>query len=244
MHSNSKERGMIFNAEMVRAILSGQKTQTRRIMKSQPYQSKSRKGDYWFSCNKMQSMVHVSDFIPGNSAIPDAHEFFSKCCPFGAIGDRIWVRETWMPDAPRDGTWPSVEFYGCKGAPLSMIPTRFKKPEHCIHRASWCGERMIGWKPSIHMPRWASRILLEITNVRVERLNDISEQDAIAEGIDTDWLAESQDNYDCIADHNMTGRLTAKGHFSYLWQSIYGDDKSKCWEKNPWVWCISFRRLE
>ncbi|EHM39701.1 hypothetical protein HMPREF0454_03749, partial [Hafnia alvei ATCC 51873] len=80
--------------------------------------------------------------------------------------------------------------------------------------------------------------------VSVERLNDISEQDAIAEGIDTDWLAESQDNYDCIADHNMSGRPTAKGHFSYLWQSIYGDDKSKCWEKNPWVWVIEFKRVQ
>jgi hypothetical protein len=76
--------------------------------------------------------------------------------------------------------------------------------------------------------------------VRVERLQDISEADAINEGIDADSLAESQDKYDCIADHNMAGRPTARGHFSGLWQSIYGEES---WSANPWVWVIEFRRV-
>ncbi|MBN6363714.1 hypothetical protein JZM27_21245, partial [Providencia huaxiensis] len=90
-----KERGIIFNSEMVRAILDGCKTQTRRVMKSQPEPSKTKDGDYWFPCNKTQSMVHVSDFIPRNNLMIDAHEFFSDCCPFGGVGDRLWVRETY-----------------------------------------------------------------------------------------------------------------------------------------------------
>ena len=97
------------------------------------------------------------------------------------------------------------------------------------------------WKPSIHMPRAASRILLEITDVRVERLNAISEEDAEAEGIDMEALYDSQDCYDCIANHNMTGRPTVTGAFKYLWESIYGEEG---WKSNPWVWVIEFKRIE
>ena len=151
-----KERGMIFNAEMVRAILDGRKTQTRRIMKKQPEPSKSREGDFYFPCDKMQSMVHVSDFIPGNSMIPDAHEFFSKCCPFGEVGDRIWVRETFrLFDS-------SVE---CSCEDHCSCSCYHGKP---LYRANG-DDTECRWTPSIHMPRWASRITLEITGVRVER---------------------------------------------------------------------------
>ncbi|MEP9332489.1 hypothetical protein ABKT27_17425, partial [Enterobacter hormaechei] len=94
------------------------------------------------------------------------------------------------------------------------------------------------WCPSIHMPRWASRITLEITGVRVEQLNGISETDAESEGIDMEALYDSQDCYDCIADNNMTGRPTAIGAFKYLWESIYGEES---WKANPWVWVIEFK---
>lgn len=202
MHSNSKERGMIFNAEMVRAILSGQKTQTRRIMKSQPYPSKTREGDYWFSCNKVRSMVHVSDFISGNSVIPDVHEFFSTCCPFGAVGDRLWVRET----------------FGDCGARLVYRADSDDGASCTVKR----------WTPSIHMPRWASRITLEITGVRVERLQDISEVDASAEGI-TPAVGG--------VEHGWEHRF----NFRELWMGIYGES---CWQANPWVWVIEFKRVQ
>ena len=91
------------------------------------------------------------------------------------------------------------------------------------------------------MPRWASRITLEITSVRVERLQNISETDAEAEGIDMEALFDAQDCYDCIADHNMTGRPTVTGKFKYLWESIYGEEN---WQANPWVWVITFQRVE
>ncbi|MCL7686176.1 hypothetical protein M8363_06410 [Klebsiella quasivariicola] len=249
-----KERGMIFNGEMVRAILDGRKTQTRRIMKLQPKPSKSRPGDFWFSSKKLESMVHVSDLAPGNSPIADYHLFIQEhCCPFGAVGDRIWVRETWA-DVNLDGA-PAVayraddEVYDLmeneslldEDGAFNYQDTRVSKYQF----SAWHSDLISGiegnWRPSIHMPRWASRILLEITDVRVERLNAISEEDAEAEGIDMEALYDSQDCYDCIADHNMTGRPTVTGAFKYLWESIYGEEG---WKSNPWVWVIEFNRVE
>lgn len=212
-----RERPILLNAEMVRAVLDGRKTQTRRAMRTQPHAG-----------------VRNSVFV--KSGFEDGHGK-ELVCPFGAVGDRLWVRETWMPDAPRDGTWADVEFYGCKGSPLSMIPERFRKPEHCIHRASWNGSEMVGWTPSIHMPRWASRITLEITGVRVDRLQDISESDALAEGLmpePCDHVRRSCEEIGCCGD-------TAKGEFSALWKSIYGEES---WQANPWVWVIEFKRVE
>jgi len=231
-----KERPILFNAEMVRAILSGRKTQTRRVMKLQPTPSKTREGDFWFSCNKMRSMVHISDFTPGNCVIPDAHELFSASCPIGAVGDRLWVRESWKPDAPCDGSWGDMEFYGCKCAPLNMIPPRFQNPEHCIYRASWEGPEMIGWHPSIHMPRWASRITLEVTGVRVERLNSISEDDAAAEGVQP--AGELLPDYPSTYMTPKGDFSTAKVAFQRLWESIY---KPESWQANPWVWVVEFK---
>ena len=164
-----KERGMIFNGEMVRAILDGRKTQTRRIMKVQPEPSKSRLGDFWFSSKKLESMVHVSDLVPGNSPIADCHLFFQEhCCPFGAVGDRIWVRETW---AEAGSGAPDLKLY------------RANYPEHVpTHYENVPPANEIRWTPSIHMPRWASRLTLEITGVRVERLASVSDDDAGKEG--------------------------------------------------------------
>ncbi|SQJ22228.1 Uncharacterised protein [Serratia rubidaea] len=196
-----KERPIIFNSEMVRAILDGRKTQTRRVV-----------------TKSSASILSLLEHYP--------HKNYSLHCSLGQPGDRLWVRETWMPDAPRDGTWGDVEFYGCKGSPLSMIPLRYRTPEHCIYRAGWDGHEMVGWTPSIHMPRWASRITLEITAVRVERLNDISDVDATAEGCSTTDMKSG----DCLADV-----------FARLWSSIYGTDS---WGANPWVWVIEFKRVE
>lgn len=149
--------------------------------------------------------------VPGHS--------LSAKCPFGAVGDRIWVRETWAR-------------YNIDHDSHDMA-YRATTPEDWPEGGCW--------RPSIHMPRWASRITLEITDVRVERLNGISETDAEAEGIDMEALFDSQDCYDCIADHNMTGRPTAKGAFKYLWESIYGEEN---WQADPWVWVIEFKRIE
>lgn len=222
-----KERGMIFNADMVRAILDGRKTQTRRPIK-------------W----KQTRFTEIGEREDG-SKWPWSEDAEHACdfwhpCPFGAVGDRIWVRETFQGPL---FDYDLMDNY-CKAH------TPFEKPEFCVYKADGVPapefydadyELHCCWRPSIHMPRWASRILLEITDVRVERLNAISEEDAEAEGIDMEALYDSQDCYDCIADHNMTGRPTVTGAFKYLWESIYGEEG---WKSNPWVWVIEFKRVE
>ncbi|MCQ1664041.1 hypothetical protein [Escherichia coli] len=203
---------MIFNGEMVRAILDGKKTQTRRIMKVQPEPSKSRPGDFWFSSKKLESMVHVSDLVPGNSPIADCHLFFQEhCCPFGSVGDRIWVRETW---AEAGAGAPDLKLY------------RADYPEHVpTHYENVPPADEIRWTPSIHMPRWASRLMLEITGVRVERLRDLSEDDAKSEGITP-------------PSGGVLPGWEYRINFRDLWMSIYGADN---WETNPWVWVIEFK---
>ncbi|MBO1561816.1 hypothetical protein [Yersinia pseudotuberculosis] len=205
------EKPILFNAEMVNAILSGRKTWTRRIMKVQPEPSKSRSGDYWFPCNKMRSIVHVSDLLPGNPYMPDAHEFFSTCCPLGGIGDQLWVREAFAAGL-------------CTESTLAYRATH--KTEDL--EEGW-GET-IKWTPSIHMPRWASRINLLITGVRVERLKDISDVDAAAEG-----CAYGKGNGE------IDLAVRPENHFPTLWASIYG---AESWQANPWVWVINFERME
>lgn len=229
---------MIFNGEMVRAILGGRKTQTRRIMKLQPEPSKSRPGDFWFSSKKLESMVHVSDLAPGNSPIADCHLFFQEhCCPFGAVGDRIWVRETWgvvsheldedgriqpwKPDRPAtsihempfgNGYFSGHAIYAADGDFTWGDDDGYEDGRSC-------------WKPSIHMPRAASRLTLEITGVRVERLASVSDDDAGKEG-----YPENPAPYGGTMDKWLW--------FRGLWDSIYPDQSFK---QNPWVWVIEFK---
>ncbi len=207
------ERGMIFNAEMVRALLSGRKTQTRRIIKPQPEATLSGSlSGKWLS-------------RPLNGLLLPKIEDIAIHCPFGVVGDRIWVRETFQGPL---FDYDLMDSY-CKD------PTPFEKPEFCVYKADGVpapefydadDELHCCWRPSIHMPRWASRILLEITNVRVERLKSISDGDAIREGCSTADMKSG----DCVADV-----------FARLWASIYGDES---WNFNPWVWVIEFKRIE
>ncbi len=218
-----REHGVIFNSDMVRAILSGRKTQTRKAMKAQPRSSETRVGDYWFPCDRVQSMVHVSDFIPNNSAMPDAHEFFSTCCPLGGIGDRIWVRETFQVGLCTESTFA----YKATHRPSDLDE-------------GWSD--VIKWRPSTQMPRWASRITLEITDVRVEHLQDISDQDALAEGIVTGRYGNDgnwQEGF--YLPNNNQPYQTAKAAFCALWQSMYGVDS---FYKNPWVWVVEFKKVK
>lgn len=232
-----KERGMIFNGEMVRAILDGRKTQTRRALSDRQLKMISVAADAG-ECYPLES---------GHDH-KNSQSYYREWCQFGAVGDRIWVREAYRFPASLDDVSPT-------GVGEMAVATGYRKPWAPTFY-EFTGTFSDGWKgfetppkvsgagkirPSIHMPRWASRILLEITDVRVERLNAISEEDAEAEGIDMEALYDSQDCYDCIADHNMTGRPTVTGAFKYLWESIYGEES---WKANPWVWVIEFKRIE
>ncbi|WP_396266899.1 hypothetical protein [Klebsiella pneumoniae] len=204
-----KERGMIFNGEMVRALLDGRKTQTRRPIK-------------W----KQTRFTEIGEREDG-SKWPWSEDAEHACdfwhpCPFGAVGDRIWVRETW---AEAGASAPDLKLY------------RANYPEHVpsIYENVPPAEE-IRWTPSIHMPRTASRILLEITDVRVERLNSISQEDAQAEGLElTGWRPT-------YSDPDSGGEvMTPYDNFAELWSSIYGDES---WQANPWVWVIEFKRVE
>ncbi|CNE25336.1 ASCH domain-containing protein [Yersinia enterocolitica] len=187
------EKPILFNAEMVQAILSGRKTQTRRIMGNQP-------------AGQDLETVHVrhnDDFNFQWYGNLGESSYFP--CPLGKPGDQLWVRETWN-----------------KHGGLITYRADHDWIEE-MRKATVCPAK---WVPSLHMPRWASRINLLITGVRVERLKDISEQDALAEGVS--------------ANEHSPARYV----FGSLWQSIYGADNPKSWQANPWVWVIEFERME
>ncbi|HGW5630221.1 TPA: DUF551 domain-containing protein [Escherichia coli] len=160
---------MIFNGEMVRAILDGRKTQTRRIMKIQPSDGfhPTHNGydldlnAHWYTPGVVDKNGYLQPAKKDVFGVADENEGYT--CPFGAVGDRIWVRETW---AEAGAGAPDLKLY------------RADYPEHLpTHYENVPPADEIRWTPSIHMPRWASRLTLEITGVRVERLRDLSEDD-------------------------------------------------------------------
>ncbi|WP_411549365.1 hypothetical protein ABDW71_15545 [Klebsiella pneumoniae] len=218
------ERGMIFNAEMVRAILAGRKTQTRRIMKVQP--ESNQLGLMLITDSTKHSDIGKYHWAESNAT---GNHVRSKLflCPFGAVGDRIWVRETFCPV-------DDTQYGGGKWVDYRATP-KFE----ASHPAGWdCAPNdaeALKWRPSIHMPRWASRILLEITNVRVERLNAISQADAIAEG-----APPSHPSIDCVSQEYGFPDFS-RSWFGQTWQHIYGEES---WDANPWVWVIEFKRVE
>ncbi|QHW68653.1 hypothetical protein [Raoultella ornithinolytica] len=202
------ERGMIFNGEMVRAILDGRKTQTRRIMAPQPADDIER------------SAFPNPDAIGWKSSLK--HKYGSTTAhffPFGAIGDRIWVRETFRVHSRATDVATLVY----KASERNSWTEQTHRVPVAVCNKPATPEK---WTPSLHMPRWASRILLEITDVRVERLKNISDGDAIREGCSVTDMKSG----DCVADV-----------FARLWESIYGEES---WKANPWVWVIEFKRVE
>ena len=205
------ERGMIFNGEMVRAILDGRKTQTRRIIK-----------DCTVGRDPISKFIQIGKKFIG--CYPeDVPELIRECCPYGVPGDRIWVRETW---AEAGASAPDLKLYRANYP--SHVPTHYENVPPAED---------VRWTPSIHMPRWASRILLEITDVRVEQLKSISEEEARSEGV-----AQLREGF---WKHYQPGwtqhQLSARGSFTTLWESIYGFGE---WDRNPWVWVIEFKRIE
>ena len=210
-----KERPIIFSGPMVRAILDGRKTQTRRPMKPQPPSWIERVG-YDAFCSE--------GFIAGRGTFEDkgpAEKFFRL--PYGLTGDRLWVKETWQ----------SLHNLGQK---VSEFEDWQRGTSECFYLADESDPRnkpMSGkWRPSLFMPRWASRITLEIVGTRVERLNDISEHDAECEG----FALSDRSKGTYVADFP-----SASGHFRTYWNEING--KRAPWDSNPWVWVIEFRNI-
>ncbi|HJV72707.1 MAG TPA: hypothetical protein VJ654_00670 [Noviherbaspirillum sp.] len=215
-----RERPILFSAPMVRAILDGSKTQTRRIVKPQPLRIVTE------SPGKIS--VHW-EWKGQNLAATGVQQFLSKC-PYGQPGDGLWVRESfWGCDMPGYGDQPCVvyddEWHGKEYAPAETRP--------------WA--RKFGRIPSIHMPRDCSRILLEITAVRVERLQDITEADAQAEGCQSLTWDGTAGPADLIDWPIKSTNRPYTNDYALLWESINGPGS---WEANPWVWVIEFRRLK
>lgn len=229
-----KERPILFNAAMVRAILEGKKTQTRRVIKPLgndggfvlldhgngfwPYRSDD--GDSSFHSVKRGDTVYLDE-------TPHA-------CPYGKPGDQLWVRETWRTDAGLNDQAPSS---------FSAWPIQYDADGHVLKHGSFFGNTDGKTRVSIHMPRWASRISLEIAGVRVERLNDISEADAIAEGVEAiPYTGESAgpNRYSINMGGYWLNSPTAAGAYRMLWESINGDGS---WDANPWVWAVELKRL-
>lgn len=227
-----KERGILFSGPLVRAILEGRKTQTRRLVKPSEHLQefpfwRIRKGvDVWIAEEDRDDLPRYQEYIK---------------CPYGKPGDRLWVRETHyvdhadyadggkLPDVPTDEILNSL-YYRADGECCQQIPEcqcdEVGKPK---------------WRPSLLMKRWASRIDLEITAVRVERLLQINTRDAIREGMQR---MGSDGEYWAGAPHKVKGTpramITAQAAFVDWWDHIYGEDSVKA---NPYVWVIEFKKL-
>ncbi|MBJ7583330.1 hypothetical protein JHD42_19975 [Aeromonas veronii] len=218
MGEEMKERPVIFNGEMVRAILAGRKTQTRRVMKVQPPEG-------WGPVNSFgvedpnartytKAVVDRHGYMQaGPQVFGVADETWGAVSPFGQPGDRLWVKETFATGL-------------CTKSTIAYRATH--KPSDLDE--GW--DEQIKWTPSIHMSRSFSRIKLEITDVRVERLNDINEQDALAEGVDDGTSPAA------IAVGWFEKPRKA---FRRLWERIYGQES---WNSNPWVWVVEFKHVQ
>ena len=201
--NTSRSRPILFSSPMVRAILSGAKSQTRRVVKPvgnddsfvlQDY------GDGWWPFRSDDGETAMK----GDNEIPHA-------CPYGKPGDRLWVREAWRVSAPND-----------------KLPPREVKPCDSVHYEADIADawpaRSGKMRPGMFMPRWASRFIAEVTEVRVECLQDISRGDAMAEGCPFPNMAQGPD---------------PRQWYAGLWEGING---AGAWAANPWVWVVEFRK--
>ncbi len=211
-----REHPILFSGEMIRAILDGRKTMTRRIFKG----TTEHRGKY----NPAYLERYKGD--PGWASI----------CPYGQPGDHLWVRETW-------GVAPCYNVYTPRDIPLSSC-------RHVDYKADdpgYWGVHADKWRPSIFMPRWASRITLEVVAVRVERLQDITDDDAFHEGIVR--IGRSATRHGLLDGYGVEGTApenaatTCRYGFAALWDSINAA-RGHGWDANDWVWAITFRRLD
>ncbi len=224
-----KTRPILFSGDMVRAILDGTKTQTRRIVTPQPehrqvHEWKGKRlydGEHrlwWWK-------DHWWDRLLDSRAERDE---LAALCPCGVPGDRLYVREAWAPVDFLAGGY-ELEEPQCVGYRAT------ESARYCWHDDGQSDAEVYGWnwsmvkwRPSIHMPKWASRIALEVTDVRVERVQDISGPDARAEGV----------SYQAVdGRHNFHSSVA----FAKLWDSINGKRPGCSWEANPWVWAVSYK---
>ncbi|EPT9721453.1 hypothetical protein ACVTT0_002079 [Vibrio cholerae] len=229
---------MIFNTDMVKALMAGDKVVTRRPVSPQPEIS-----DYgydWWPSKKFGSMVQVSGFekIDCDYKRDLVEEMARDACPIANIGDLIYVRETWGVVSHQFDDHGNMVKWTPDRPSTQVKELKFGKgyyTGHVIYRADgemrWCNDfedEVSAWKPSIHMPRTASRLTLKVTDVRIERVQDITEEQAIKEGINK--------HHQIPAFKSPIGYHTSPAYaYEELWNSIYGN-----WDENPYVWVIEF----
>ncbi len=207
-----KERPILFNSPMVRAILEGRKTQTRRVMKDRFLDVNAIVDG---PCEGFRCMEDDRAVFDLQQTVDSSWPYPIRC-PYGKPGDRLWVRETWF----------------CEGREQPGQGLHYRANASDADEA-WFKEEGWKWKPSIFMPRWASRIDLEVSGVRVERVQEITRDDAMAEGIEQ-HVAGGGHEYD---------NRTSVQNFAVLWDSINAK-RGFGWESNPWVWVMEFRVIE
>lgn len=209
------ERPILFKGRLVREILAGNKTQTRRVVKPQLQINR----DTVMYGNKA-AMLRRDD--GSHWSVKDGLRTICRLCPYGQPGDRLWVRETCKAeelDDGRDGVRYAADDHW---EPIANGPKAAGEWCELFHYRGKRGATV----PNIHTPRWASRITLEVTGVRVERIQDITEADAIAEGIGSPVL-----------------RNCKVPEFARTWDEINGP-RGYGWDANPWVWVVSFKKVE
>lgn len=236
---NMTEKPILFSGSMVRAIREDRKTMTRRVVKPQPIavhdlesKRKQRRGDLFigpdiFPTGDQTNLVFALALDNATTRMLGSENLCNEFCPYGQPGGRLWVRETWCRKCD-DGVFaynkegnldPSCCYYAADGVHVVKGDgdggTEFRKD----------GTEASPWSPSIHMPRWASRITLKITGIRVERLQEITRDGAIAEGCPKE-VADAQDACQWYRD---------------LWDSINAK-RGHGWDENPWVWIIEFQK--
>lgn len=219
MKTKVKQYPLIASTEMVRGILSGAKTQFRRVIKPQP------NPPYGITKSCM-----TFDF--NNKAQPEFEGlgwYYHPFCPYGKVGDQIWIRETWTPNEEYDG--------GFEAEYCAYTPRYYYKADY-----GWLDAL---WKPSIHMPKDASRLLLEITSIKVEQLQNISENDARNEGFGQKQIWQCDGPIDgCGQCESCNPLIWFKNDWNSIHNNKQGKDINYPWESNPWVWVIEFRRIK
>ena len=250
MSTTIKERPILFSAPMVRAIMEGKKTQTRRVVKHQSVK-------HLTTGMKMpRDFKSIGSFTPHLNACEARMGQFSLiiglgACPCGVPGDRLWVKESWCQKFD-DNDMPVYNAAGDLDTACCWY--RATNPEVVMCAGLGLPDRKDGrerspWRPSIHMPRRVSRILLEVVSVRVERLQSISEADAKAEGVDDidgeriDSVRNVLAGYLSLTADKKHGGAHAQRHraaFWHLWDSINGEG---AWDSNPWVWVVEFKEI-
>jgi hypothetical protein len=217
-----KERPILFSTPMINTIRERRKTQTRRVVKPQPHTTPIANGS---ASGNYDAWPNGDSCLEWDDVLADtAYYVQAGFCPHGQPGDRLWVRETWQARSPRD--------YGME-CPISQPIERegYAGHEWTVRYAATDQNfaEWSGWNPSIHMPRWASRITLEVVSVRVERVQDITAEDACAEGV-----PGCRDNLSNA--HAVTW-------FATLWNQINGKRANCSWQDNPWVWVVEFKEI-